>query len=492
MLKTSLKIVIALALAFVAYLFYQAGVSADVRPKVLRMEHAAPPEVLTIAFGSCNQQKRPQDYWATIGAHQPDVWLWLGDNVYSDTDDMDRMKADYDQQKNAPEYAAFAAQVPTIYGVWDDHDYGLNDGGKEWEHKDAAKEQLLDFLDVPAAAAVRQRSGAYQSYTVGEGARSVKIILLDTRYFRDAVAPPTQQGHRYGQNETGDVLGDEQWAWLEKELTDSPAAAHLIASSIQLLPQEHGYEKWENFPTARRRFLALLAATKPNMPLLLSGDRHLAEISEVSIGNYPVYEITASGLTHSYEAADEPNQHRISSLIGVKNYGLLHYVWSEEGPRLLAEVRGIDHDKVLASLGLKQDLTAADKQSLHQLLYANDDMPEKLKPCPQSPNCVSTQTDQADKKRDPIAYTGTTADAKARLKKAVDGMKRTQLKSESDNYLHYTFKTWPIPFIDDVEFLFDEGAKLIHYRSASRVGHSDLGVNSKRMAKIVAAYEAVE
>ena len=71
-------------------------------------------------------------------------------------------------------------------------------------------------------------------------------------------------------------------------------------------------------------------------------------------------------------------------------------------------------------------------------------------------------------------------------------MKRTQLKSESDNYLHYTFKTWPIPFIDDVEFLFDEEAKLIHYRSASRVGHSDLGANSKRMAKVVMAYETID
>ena len=210
------------------------------------------------------------------------------------------------------------------------------------------------------------------------------------------------------------------------------------------------------------------------------------------MGDYPIYEITASGLTHSYEAADEPNRHRISALIGAKNYGLLHYVWCEDGPRLLAEIRGIDNDKVLASLGLQQNLTAADKQPLNQLLYANDQMPHQLKPCPQSPNCVSTQTDQTSKKREPIAYTGTTAEAKTRLKKAIDGMKRTQLKNESDNYLHYTFKTWPIPFIDDVEFLFDEEAKLIHYRSASRVGHSDLGANSKRMAKVVMAYEAID
>ena len=67
-------------------------------------------------------------------------------------------------------------------------------------------------------------------------------------------------------------------------------------------------------------------------------------------------------------------------------------------------------------------------------------------------------------------------------------MSRTKLLNEEDNYLHYTFKTFPIPFIDDVEFLFDDAAKVIHYRSASRVGYSDMGVNSKRMAKVAKAW----
>lgn len=487
MLKTSLKIVLALLLAFVAYLFYQADVSEKLSPLTLLAANDPAADVLTVAFGSCNRQNDAQDYWATIGRHQPDAWLWLGDNVYADTKDMTKLAADYQQQKDNPFYAAFAAATPKIYGVWDDHDYGLNDGGKEWAYKDAAKEELLKFLDVPATAAVRSRPGVYQSYLLGEGAQTVKVILLDTRYFRDAVAPPTEKGHRYGKNVSGDILGEAQWAWLESELTSSPAAAHLIASSIQVLPQEHGYEKWDNFPAARQRLLALLAATRPKMPLLLSGDRHLAEISKVMVGDYPVYEITSSGLTHSYEAANEPNGHRISSLFGQKNYGLLHYVWGANGPELLAEVRSIGNDAVLASLSLNQQLNAADKQALNKIIYANE-MPTELKPCPQSPNCVSTQTDQADKKRAPIAYTGSAADAKERLKSVIGAMKRTALKEESANYLHYTFKTWPIPFIDDVEFLFDEEAKLIHYRSASRVGHSDLGVNSKRMAKVVAAF----
>ncbi|MFT6484793.1 MAG: alkaline phosphatase D [Neolewinella sp.] len=490
MLKTSLKIIFALVLAFVAFLFWQAEVSNAVRPAVLQIEPGATEaDITTIAFGSCNRQSEAQDYWPVIGAHHPDAWLWLGDIIYADRYGIDGLAGQYDIQKKAPAYAAFIDETNYVYGIYDDHDYGMNDGGKEYEHKAAAKDHLLEFLDVPADAAVRQREGSYQSYLIGEGDRVVKIILLDSRYFRDAVAPPTKKDHRYGQNKTGDILGEAQWAWLETELHNSEAAAHVIASSIQVLPEEHGFEKWANFPTARKRMLALLNVTRPNLPLLISGDRHIAEISQVNIGDYPVYEMTSSGLTHSYEAADEANTYRISSLIGVKNYGLLHYVWSAKGPELLAEVRGINDDKVLATLGLNQKLAPADKKALSKIIYANTTMPTELKPCPQSPNCVSTQTDQEAKKREPIAYAGSTADAKLRLMKAIDGMKRTRLKTESDNYLHYTFKTWPIPFIDDVEFLFDEEAKLIHYRSASRVGHSDLGANDKRMNKIVTAFQ---
>ena len=117
-------------------------------------------------------------------------------------------------------------------------------------------------------------------------------------------------------------------------------------------------------------------------------------------------------------------------------------------------------------------------------------MPRTLKPCPDSPNCVSTQTDQPKKKRDPIPFEGTAAEATARLKKLLSDTPRTTLVEEDGHYLHYTFKTWPIPYADDVEFIVDPEARVIHYRSASRVGHSDLGVNGRRMAKVVAAFAA--
>lgn len=492
MLKNTLKVVLALALAFTAYLFYQASRSEDLVPQTLDgaarvVTKPAAGEVLTIAFGSCNRQNKPQDYWSAIAAHQPAAWLWLGDNVYADTDDMDRMAADYATQKTNEHYAAFATSGVNIYGVWDDHDYGLNDAGKEWPHQTKAKALMLDFLDVPAAAAVRNRSGAQQAYTVQQGTTAVRVILLDTRSFRDELAPATKKGHRYGKNPTGTILGAEQSAWLVEQLEAAKTHDYsVIGSSIQVLPEEHGYEKWANFPAARTELLDAIAAHAGPNVLLLSGDRHLAEISRLKHGGRTLYEVTASGLTHSYESADEPNRHRVSPLIGQKNFGLLHFIPTAAGPQLLAEIRSIDGATVMANT--TAGTAGMNKNELSALVHQNTTVTDQLKPCPDKPNCVSTQATQEDKKRDPLTYTGTLADAKTRLKKIVGTMPRTRLLNEEENYLHYSFKTFPIPFVDDVDFLFDDDAKLIHYRSASRLGHSDLGVNGKRMLKVVTAW----
>lgn len=120
------------------------------------------------------------------------------------------------------------------------------------------------------------------------------------------------------------------------------------------------------------------------------------------------------------------------------------------------------------------------------------DMENKLKPCPDSPNCVSTQSTQAAKKRAPLPFSGNPTEALKRLQALVTAMPRTKLITAQDNYLHFTFKTWPIPFIDDVEFLLDAEANVIHYRSASRVGYSDMGVNSRRMAKVAKRWESTQ
>ncbi|PPK87105.1 uncharacterized protein (DUF1499 family) [Neolewinella xylanilytica] len=483
MLKKILSVVAVISLVFLIYLVGKAFKSQQADLADIGQVTVAD-SVLTIAFGSCNRQDESQAFWKTIATHEPAAWLWLGDNIYADTDDTDEMAEDYAELESAPEYRAFVDQVPAIYGTWDDHDYGSNDAGRDWPIKEEAKRLMLDFLQVPPNAEVRQREGVYQSYLVED----VRVILLDTRYFRDTLSPAVRAGDRYGPNEEGGMLGAAQWTWLRNELQQSNARAHVIASSIQVLPTDHGYEKWALFPRERERLMQLLAELKPALPILISGDRHLAEIMVDTIQGFPVYEVTSSGLTHSYEAAREANDKRISDLVTEKNFGLLHFLPTASGLRLLAEVRSVEDNDLLASLALPEG--AVNKAELTRLVHPNDRMQRELKPCPDSPNCVSTQSMQASKQRAPIPFTGSATEAKAKLKRVIGDMSRTELVSEEENYLHYTFKTWPIPYVDDVEFLIDADEKVIHYRSASRVGHSDLGVNSRRMKKVVAAYEA--
>ncbi len=107
-----------------------------------------------------------------------------------------------------------------------------------------------------------------------------------------------------------------------------------------------------------------------------------------------------------------------------------------------------------------------------------------LSPCPSSPNCVSTQAQDESHAIAPLRYQKTRAEAKEALKAIIRTLPRTKLVEEDDTYLHYEFTSLLLRFVDDVEFLFDDEAKTIHFRSASRTGYGDLGVNRHRMEEI--------
>lgn len=285
-------------------------------------------EITTVAFGSCNRQNLPQPLWKPILADQPDLWIWMGDNIYGDSPNMDTLKAKYERQNAVADYQALKSETPII-GIWDDHDYGINDGGKNYAQKKESKELMFEFLDVPADAPERKHEGAYSSHLYGKGENLVKVILLDARYFRDTLE---RINRVYQINENGEVLGEEQWKWLEKELKSSPAKVNLIISGIQFLPTEHAYEKWANFPKERERLLDLISKSGAKTPILLSGDRHIAEVMKLTDTRFPdgIYEITSSGLTHTWSTvSNEPNVYRVSDLIAKLNYGLATFDWNK-------------------------------------------------------------------------------------------------------------------------------------------------------------------
>ena len=298
----------------------QASLAPDLQP--------LPGQVSTIAFGSCNDQGKAQPFWQTIAAERPDLWIWLGDNIYADTEDSLEMRRKYQQQLANEHYRDFLNQVP-IVGIWDDHDYGVNDGGRTYPAREMSKALLMDFLSVPEGHPRRKHDGAYGSYNFGSGAKKLKVILLDTRYFREALAPNPDGATNYKPND-GSLLGKDQWQWLKEEL-QTDARLVILGSSIQVLSPDHRFEKWNNFPEARQRLLDMLRQSGLNV-LLLSGDRHISEFSRLERGfDDPLYDFTSSGLTHAWTGDGiEANPLREGPLIKAKNYGLIEIDWEAE------------------------------------------------------------------------------------------------------------------------------------------------------------------
>jgi uncharacterized protein (DUF1499 family) len=115
----------------------------------------------------------------------------------------------------------------------------------------------------------------------------------------------------------------------------------------------------------------------------------------------------------------------------------------------------------------------------------------RLAACPDSPNCVSSQSADPRHAIDPLRYEGTAQKARERLVKAISEMKRARIVIAEERYIHAEFTSAFFRFVDDVEFLLDDGTRTIHVRSASRVGYSDFGVNRRRVEEIRTRFDAL-
>lgn len=283
----------------------------------------------TIAFGSCNKQNVENVLWDDIMQQKPNLWIWGGDNIYADTDNMETLRTEYNKQLNHEDYKRLIATTK-ILGTWDDHDYGLNDGGEEFEMKKESQQIFLDFMGVTKNDKRRQKEGIYHAEEIKTKNGIIKIIVLDTRYFRSRLVKDTESKKRY--KPTTDkaltILGEIQWQWLKNELQISNADFNIIVGSIQFLSWEHGFETWGNFPHELNRLENVIANSKAKGVLLLSGDRHISEFSRKSIKglSYPLVDFTSSGLTHSYtNFSGENNKYRVGKVVSEKSYGLLKF-----------------------------------------------------------------------------------------------------------------------------------------------------------------------
>ncbi|KAJ9541929.1 hypothetical protein OSB04_028435 [Centaurea solstitialis] len=357
-------------------------------PQQQQQQQEQPHLISRIAFGSCANQSSPQvPIWDAIVDFKPQVFIWLGDNIYGDIrrpfrlfgtqrtigpwknvprfvpSSEDQMISNYHIAKTNHGYSRLR-NISKVIGTWDDHDYGLNDAGKEFPHKHTNQRLMLDFLDEPHHSPRRKQAGVYASYTFGPQGRQIKVILLDTRYHRDPL------------RSDGTILGTAQWAWLEKELNGGPSAITIIGSSIQVLSNLSActgplfyLESWGRFPSERKRLFNLISDSKRDGVFFISGDVHFGEITRFDCATgYPLYDITSSGLTQAVEkvipsflhfvlqflAWFTPTTVRVmnnnckhkSCTYGQPNFGVIEVDWDVNPVRLRFEVRGVSGEVV--------------------------------------------------------------------------------------------------------------------------------------------------
>ena len=282
-------------------------------------------ELYVIGFGSCITEKREQPIWSAIKEENLNEFFFMGDNVYGDNKEtglLDDMKIAYALQKT--KFPKWLDDIK-VNAIWDDHDYGKNDGGEEYEYKAQSQELFLDFWKVPKNDPRRERKGIYFSQIRDIHNHKVNLIGLDTRYHRSALG---QEDKPYSPVDdlSKTMLGEKQWDWLASELRRN-SDLNIIVSSIQVIPTNHGFEKWGNFPHERNKLLEMIENS--NTPtIIISGDRHKAGLYKK--GN--VIELTSSSMNKPLPAylskiwdliSKETDTYLIDDMFYPENYGTL-------------------------------------------------------------------------------------------------------------------------------------------------------------------------
>lgn len=305
-----------------------------------------PPEstVLTrILVASClDEEKGDSAAMRSIAGETADLFLMMGDNVYGDKNgpayvnnqpDLDELRASFRDLAAREDFKAVRAKFPMMV-AWDDHDMGANDAGREFPFKRLAErihERFwgLDDKDVGAYP------GTYYARMFGPEGQRVQVIMLDTRFFRSALTPtdewnkPGKERYMPSADPAQDMLGNDQWTWLENRLQDK-ADVRLIVSSVQVLPTVHGFEAWSTMPLEQQRLFRLIRESEANGVVFVSGDRHTAFLYEDKAAlPYPVSEITASSLNVSFaETTAENDARQTGEGYPPENYGAIGIDWT--------------------------------------------------------------------------------------------------------------------------------------------------------------------
>lgn len=292
---------------------------------------------LKLGFGSCLNQNNDLNVLNQLKTESFDAFVFMGDNVYADTLDPAQMTQTYEKLQKSASFVQFVSSTLSA-ATWDDHDYGNNDEGVNYPHKEFSQNTFLNFWNEPQDSKRRAQKGIYTAHWINyhnprrprAAPKKIQLLLLDTRYHRSDLTPAPELGpSRYRPDTHPDktILGATQWAWLEKQLK-MPADIRLLVSSIDVIPDEHPFEKWANLPLERERLINALSKAS-GKKLILSGDRHLTEYSCLTS---ELCEWTLSGLNMSSGARmpeylnqpPPPNQYRKQLDRAHHHYGVMN------------------------------------------------------------------------------------------------------------------------------------------------------------------------
>lgn len=261
------------------------------------------------------------EIFKAMASEQPDVMLWLGDNVYLrevDFQSIDGYAHRYSHMRSTDELQDLLTACPH-YAIWDDHDFGPNDCDRSWVHKDWAQEAFEAFWANPSYGVPDMVEGIVSYFRFVD----MDFFLLDNRSFR--------VNHGI-QSSEAQMLGEPQIEWLIEALRNSRAPFKFIAVGGQVVSDAAIYENFAQFPEERSRLLQRIDEEGIDGVVFLTGDRHNTELSRIAMpGGALIYDLTASPLTsRSYDHTDEPNSLRVEgTMVGERNYAKLSF----SGPR---------------------------------------------------------------------------------------------------------------------------------------------------------------
>lgn len=241
-----------------------------------------------IAFGSCPryQLDREQGIWSTILQSEPDLFFWLGDNIYGDSLDPDILAEEYRRQRDVATLQPMIRSVPQL-AVWDDHDFGLNDYDRRHPRKAEALEVFERYWANPAYG-LPETPGVFFEYSYG----GVDFFFLDCRYYRDPNKEPDHPGKTF--------LGTGQREWLQEALLRSEAPFKvLISGSGWSKGKGPGGDSWASYLHERDALFDFIRDNQVSGVVLLSGDTHKGELNAIpwsQKGGYDFYDLVSSPL----------------------------------------------------------------------------------------------------------------------------------------------------------------------------------------------------